>query len=83
MNEFIYSFILSEGLTKLILNTGTRLTLVTECYYTFNYKDHWMPDCLHATHYFIISSDGVVYSEIQIFFWEKGNFSARTENEAS
>ena len=52
MNEFIYSVILSEGLTKLILNTGTRLTLVTECYYTFNYRDHW-----DVTHYFIISSN--------------------------
>ena len=23
------------------MNTGTRLTLVTECSYIFNYKDHW------------------------------------------
>ena len=47
-----------------ILNTGTRLTLVTEYYYIFHYKDHWDPGLFNMLHITLISSNGVVYLDL-------------------
>ena len=42
------------------LEHSTRLTLVTECYYIFNYKDHRDFSIVNMLHITLISLNGVV-----------------------
>ena len=42
------------------LDCSTRLTLVTECFYIFNYKDHYDSRIVNMLHITLILSNGVV-----------------------